>query len=285
MRVGWIGTGVMGAAMCAHLVEAGHEVTLTSRTKSKAAALIESGAAWAESPAEVAASSQVVFTMVGYPEEVREVTLGADGVLQTASPGSIVVDLTTSLPSLAVEIAEAASRIGVRALDAPVTGGDVGAQDGSLSVMVGGEADVFEEVRPLLEAMGSTIVYQGRHGAGQHAKIVNQILIAGTMIGLGEAMAYAKHADLDMEKILPVVRHGAAGSWSLEHYAPRILAGDFAPGFYVNHIVKDLGIALAEAADIGLDMPGTTLAEKLYSTLQARGEGENGTQSIVHLYD
>ncbi len=280
-RVGWIGTGVMGRSMCGHLLEAGHEATVYTRTRERAGPLLERGAAWAASPAEVAAASEVVFAIVGFPTDVREVVLGPDGVLAGAREGSVLVDMTTSEPSLAVEIHEAAASRGVAALDAPVSGGDVGARAATLSIMVGGEAATVERVRPLLEAMGKTIVHQGGPGAGQHTKMVNQILIATGMIGVCEALLYAHRAGLDPATVLESVAGGAAGSWSLTNYGPRMLSGDFAPGFMVDHFVKDMGIALAEARRLRLSLPGLALAEQLYVALQAQGGGRRGTHALV----
>jgi 3-hydroxyisobutyrate dehydrogenase len=281
VAVGWIGTGVMGSSMCGHLIDGGHRATITSRTRARAEPLLAKGASWAASPAEVAGASDVVFAMVGFPADVREVILGADGVLAGARPGSVVVDMTTSEPSLAREIYEAARERGVAALDAPVSGGDVGARNAALSIMVGGDEETLEQVRPLFELMGKTIVHQGPAGAGQHTKMVNQILIATGMIGVCEALLYAYRAGLDPETVLSSVGGGAAGSWSLTNYAPRILKGDFAPGFFVEHFLKDMEIALAEARALDLSMPGLALAHELYLALRAQGGGRNGTQALV----
>lgn len=281
-RIGWVGTGVMGSSMCGHLLRAGYRVTVTTRTRSRAEGLLAQGAAWAGNPAGVAAASDVVFSMVGFPDDVRRVLLGSDGALSQARPGTVLVDMTTSEPSLAMELAGAAAERGVHVLDAPVSGGDVGARNGTLSIMVGGPAEVFEAVRPCFEAMGSTVVLQGGHGAGQHTKMVNQVLIAGTMVAMAEGLAYAYRAGLDVEQVLASVASGAAGSWSLSNLAPRVLAGDFAPGFFVDHLVKDLGIALAEAERARLALPGLALAKQLYVALQAQDRGRDGTQSLVH---
>lgn len=281
-RVGWIGTGVMGVSMCGHLLAAGYETTVTTRTRARAEPLIAAGARWADTPAELAANSDVVFSMVGYPADVREVLLGADGALDGARAGTMLVDMTTSEPSLAVEIAETAAAQGVHVLDAPVSGGDVGARNGTLSIMVGGPVEVVEAVRPCLEVLGSTIVRQGGHGAGQHTKMVNQILIASTMVAMSEALVYAYRVGLDVEQVLASVAPGAAGSWSLSNLAPRVVAGNFAPGFFVDHLVKDLGIALAEAKRARIALPGLALANQLYVALQAQGRGRDGTQALVH---
>ena len=267
--------------MCGHIVDAGYSVTLTTRTRERATPLLDRGAMWAGSPAEVTAASDVVLSIVGYPSDVREVILGEEGVLRGAKEGSIVVDMTTSEPALAVEIYTEAKARGVDAIDAPVSGGDVGARNATLSFMVGGDEQPVERVRPILETMGSSIVRQGDAGAGQHTKMVNQILIATGMIGVCEALLYGYRAGLDLERVLESVSGGAAGSWSLTNYAPRMLAGDFAPGFVVDHFVKDMGIALAEAKRAQLSLPGLALAEQLYVALQAQGHGRKGTQSLV----
>ena len=279
--VGWIGTGVMGASMCGHVLDAGYRVTVHSRTKERADALLERGAAWAESPAAVAEASDVVCAIVGYPADVREVFLGPTGAVGVAKSGSVLVDLTTSEPSLAVEIHRAGAERGVQTIDAPVSGGDVGARNGTLSIMVGGEEDAVERVRPLLETFGQTILRQGGPGAGQHTKMVNQILIATGMIGVCEALLYGYRAGLDLDRVLESVASGAAGSWSLTNYGPRMLSGDFAPGFTVDHFVKDMGIALAEAERMQLSLPGLALAKQLYVALQAQGSGRKGTHSLV----
>jgi len=279
--VGWIGTGVMGTSMCGHLQAAGYPVTVYTRTRRKAAALEAAGATWAESPAAVAAASDVTFAIVGFPADVRQVFLGGEGAVSGAAAGSVLVDMTTSEPLLAIEIHEAAAARGVGSVDAPVSGGDVGARNGTLSIMVGGgDADVAR-VRPLFEIMGSTITHLGGSGAGQHTKMMNQILIATGMIGVAEALLYAQQAGLDLEKALAAVSGGAAGSWSLTNYGPRMLRGDFAPGFFVDHFVKDMGIALWEAKAMQLSVPGLALAHQLYVALQAQGRGSNGTQALL----
>jgi 3-hydroxyisobutyrate dehydrogenase len=280
-KVGWVGTGVMGTSMCGHVLAAGHDVTVYTRSREKAGALLERGAQWAGSPAEVAAEAEVLFTIVGYPADVRQVYLGEDGVLSSVRPGSVVVDMTTSEPSLAVEIAAAAAGTQVDAIDAPVSGGDVGARNATLSIMVGGDTAALERVRPLLETMGQTIVHQGGPGAGQHTKMVNQTLIATGMVGVCEALLYAYKAGLDLETVLESVAGGAAGSWSLSNYGPRMLAGNFDPGFMVEHFVKDMGIALSEARRMNLSLPGLALAEQLYVALIAQGHGRQGTHSLI----
>ena len=280
-RVGWIGTGVMGLSMCGHVLDAAYPVTVHSRTKERAQPLVERGAVWADTPAEAAAGADVVCSIVGYPADVREVILGEQGALAGAAAGTVLVDLTTSEPSLAVEIAEAATAKGAASIDAPVSGGDVGARNGTLSIMVGGDEDAVERVRPLLETFGKTIVRQGGPGAGQHTKMVNQTLIAGAMIGVCEALLYAYRAGLDPQTVLQSVEPGAAGSWSLTNYAPRMLKGDFEPGFVVEHFVKDMGIALAEARQMNLALPGLALAESLYVALRAHGHGRSGTHALL----
>ena len=278
MKLGWIGTGVMGASMCGHLL--GHAVTIFNRTKAKAQPLLDRGAAWADSPRAVAENSEVVFTMVGFPQDVREVYFGATGVLGRAKPGHIFVDMTTTAPSLAGEIYAAAKANRASALDAPVSGGDVGARNATLSIMVGGDKLTFDTVLPLLQALGKSIVYQGPAGAGQHVKLCNQIVIAGTMIGVCESLLYGKKAGLDLETMLESIRGGAAACWSLDNYAPRILKRDFAPGFFVDHFVKDMGLALDEARRMNLQLPGLTLAHELYQRVQALGHGRKGTHAL-----
>lgn len=281
-KIGWIGTGVMGSSMCGHLIAAGYAATVYNRSPEKAKGLVEKGAILAKTPREVAEASDVIFTIVGYPKDVREVILGADGALAAARPGSVLVDMTTSEPALAVEIAEAAKAKRVDSVDAPVSGGDLGAREARLSIMIGGDAAVVERLRPLFELMGKTIVHQGPPGAGQHVKMVNQILIATNMIGVCEALLYGYKAGLDLEKVLQSVGGGAAGSWSLNNLGPRILAGNFAPGFYVEHFLKDMGIALAEARRMRLALPGLALAEQLYEAVAAQGRERDGTQALIH---
>jgi 3-hydroxyisobutyrate dehydrogenase len=280
-RIGWIGTGVMGTSMCGHVLAAGYPVTVYSRTKDRTEPLLERGATWADTPAAVAAESDVVFSMVGHPSDVREVVLGADGVLSEARSGCVIVDVTTSEPSLAREIYEAAQAQDVDSVDAPVSGGDIGARNAALSIMVGGDEAVIERLRPLFELMGKTIVHQGPAGAGQHTKMVNQTLIATGMIGVCEALLYAYKAGLDPETVLQSVSGGAAGSWSLTNYAPRMLNGDFAPGFMVEHFLKDMEITLAEARQMELALPGLALAHELYLALRAQGGGRDGIQGLI----
>lgn len=279
-RIGWIGTGVMGVSMCGHLMNAGFSATVYSRTKSKSQPLLNNGAAWAESPQEVAENSDVVFSIVGFPHDVRSVLLGDDGALAGASEGSILVDMTTSQPSLAVEIHAAARAKGVNSVDAPVSGGDVGAKNGTLSIMIGGDAVVVEALQPCWDAMGQTIVHQGPAGAGQHTKMVNQTLIATGMIGVCEALLYGYKAGLNLETVMKSVSSGAAGSWSLSNLGPRIIDNNFDPGFFVEHFIKDMGIALEESKNLGLSMPGLALGHQLYLALQAQGHGRDGTHAL-----
>ena len=279
-KIGWIGTGVMGASMCGHLMDAGYQATIFSRTKSKADALLAKGAAWASTPKEVAAASDVVFTIVGFPHDVREVILGNDGVLSGANAGSIVVDMTTSEPSLAEEIAVAAKTKNARSLDAPVSGGDVGAKEARLSIMVGGDQEPVDDVWPLFEIMGKTIVHQGGPGCGQHTKMVNQTLIATNMIGVCEALLYAHKAGLDLQTVMQSVASGAAGSWSLSNLGPRIIDNNFDPGFFVEHFIKDMGVALSEAKRMNLSLPGLALSHQLYVALAAQGHAKDGTHAL-----
>ena len=271
----------MGASMSGHILAKGYPVTVTTRTKEKAQPLIARGAAWADTPKAVAEQSDIAFTIVGFPADVREVYFGANGLLGAARRGQILVDMTTTEPSLAKQIYEAAKAKGVASVDAPVSGGDVGARNATLSIMVGGEPDAVEAVRPLLECMGKTVVHQGSPGAGQHTKMVNQILIATGMIGVCESLLYAYRAGLDLDSALASVSGGAAGSWSLSNYAPRMLKGDFEPGFFVEHFIKDMEIALAEARRLDLALPGLALAHELYLALRAQGGGRKGTQALI----
>ncbi len=280
-RVGWIGTGVMGAAMCGHLMDAGHPAVVFNRTRARADGLIAKGAGWRDTPAEVAAESDVVFTIVGNPSDVREVVLGDSGVLAGAARGTLLVEMTTSEPSLARELVAAGQPVDVEVLDAPVSGGDIGAREAKLVIMVGGNEDAFERARPLLEILGRLVFHAGGPGAGQHTKMVNQIAIASGLVGVCEALIYATRAGLDVAGVIETISGGAAGSWSLSNYGPRMIRGDFEPGFKVDHLVKDLGIALAEAKEARISLPGLALAEQLYVALQADGRGEKGVQSLV----
>jgi 3-hydroxyisobutyrate dehydrogenase len=280
-RLAWIGTGVMGASMCGHLIDAGHDVTVFTRTREKAQPLVDRGATWAESAAAAAARADVVFSIVGYPSDVREVYFGDQGVLATTRPGMRLVDMTTTSPTLASEIAAAAKQQGARAIDAPVSGGDVGARNRALSILVGGDEDAVQDVLPLLPSRGKTIIRQGPAGAGQHAKLCNQIVIAGTMIGVCESLLYGRKAGLDLATMLEVIRGGAAACWSLDNLAPRVLKGNFEPGFFVDHFVKDMGLALEESARMQIRLPGLELVHGLYRRLQAMGHGRKGTQALL----
>lgn len=279
-RIGWVGTGVMGSSMCGHLIDTGFSTTVYSRTQSKAQGLVDKGATWADSPRSVAEQSDVIFAIVGFPSDVREVFLGDNGALAGSKEGNVLVDMTTSDPSLAVEISEAGKAKGVSSVDAPVSGGDVGAKEARLSIMIGGDKEVVAALQPCWDAMGKTIVHQGGPGAGQHTKMVNQTLIATNMIGVCEALLYGYKAGLDLPTVMQSVETGAAGSWSLSNLGPRIMDNNFDPGFFVEHFIKDMGIALAEAKAMGLSLPGLALAHQLYLALQAQGHGRDGTHAL-----
>jgi len=280
-RIGWIGTGVMGRWMCQHALSKGYSATVYNRSKDKLQPLLELGAKAAESPKKVAEQSDIIFAIVGFPKDVRQVFLGTDGALAGAKAGGVLVDMTTSEPSLAKEIHEAAKAKGVAALDAPVSGGDVGAKNAALSIMIGGDKEVVAAVQPVFEAMGKTIIHQGGPGAGQHTKMVNQILISSNMIAVCEGLLYGYKAGLDLETVFKSVSVGAAGSKALEVLGPRMLKRDFEPGFYVEHFIKDMGIALAEAEKMNLSLPGLALAKQLYESLRAIGYGRKGTQALM----
>jgi len=271
----------MGRWMCQHLITKGYSATVFNRSKEKTQPLVEAGAKAVDSPRAVAEQSDVIFAIVGFPADVRECFLGASGALAGSKPGSILVDMTTSEPSLAVEIATAAKKKGVHALDAPVSGGDVGAKNSALSIMIGGEVEVVDAVKPLFECMGKTIIHQGGPGAGQHTKMVNQILIAANMVGVCEALLYGFKSGLNLETVMQSVSVGAAGSWSLSNLGPRIMARNFEPGFFVEHFIKDMGIALEEAKRMNLALPGLALANQLYVALKAQGYGRKGTQALM----
>ncbi len=281
--VGFIGLGVMGASMAAHLMDGGYDLIVYNRTRIKAEPPLSRGAKWADTPAEVAAQSDVVVTIVGYPRDVEEVYLGENGIL-TTKKGGCVVDMTTSSPMLAKRIYEAAKAKGVAALDAPVSGGDIGARKAQLVIMVGGDRETFDALQPLFNLLGRTIRYFGGAGAGQYTKMVNQIAIASGMIGVAEAVAFAKKAGLNATEVIETISGGAAASWSLSNLAPRMVRGDVAPGFFIKHIIKDMKIALECAEEMHLEMPGLTLAKRLYDQLAARGMEDCGTQAIVQWY-
>ncbi|TXK83759.1 NAD(P)-dependent oxidoreductase [Paenibacillus sp. N3.4] len=275
----------MGKSMAGHLLKAGYEVHVYTRTKLKAQELLEQGAHWQDSPSSLAKLCDVLFTMVGFPSDVEAIYLGDEGILRHAKPGSYVIDMTTSSPALAKRIYEEALARQLYSLDAPVSGGDVGAKEAKLSIMVGGSRDVYHTLLPLFELIGSNIVYQGEAGAGQHTKMCNQIAIASNMMGVVEALVYAQKSGLDPITVLKSIETGAAGSWSLSNLAPRIIAGNFAPGFYVKHFIKDMGIALQSAEEMSLELPGLSLAKTLYDRLAASGEENSGTQALFKLID
>jgi len=289
LRVGWIGTGVIGGSCARRLLEAGYSLTIFTRTRAKAESLLADGAQWKDSAFEVAQNSDVVFSTVGYPSDVREIFFGNNGVLtawkepdvSSDKPRRVYVDMTTSSPELAIQIADAASKAGFDALDAPVSGGDIGAKTGTLSIMIGGDSQVAKRLESLFSVLGTNVRFAGTPGSGQRVKMANQILIAGNMIGVCEALLYAYRAGLDMENVLASVSKGAAGSWSLSNLAPRILKGDFAPGFYVEHFVKDMGIALDDAQKMNLSLPGLALVKQLYLALIAQGGARKGTQALI----
>ena len=284
MKIGFIGTGVMGKSMAGHLLAAGHDLAVHTRTRVKAEGLLAQGAVWADSPAAAAAGRDVAISMVGFPADVEQTHLGDKGTLSVAEPPALIIDMTTSTPSLARRIAQQAAERGVAAIDAPVSGGDKGAREGVLSIMVGGAPEAVAQAMPLFEVMGRTIVNMGPAGAGQHTKMANQILVSSSMLGACEAIVYAEAAGLDPRRMVEAVSQGAAATWTIQNLAPRMLDGDFEPGFFVEHFVKDLGIALAEAADLGLDLPGLTGAARLYRLLESRGLGRKGTQALLLLY-
>lgn len=284
MKIAFIGTGVMGTGIINNLLRANKEVHIYTRTKERAQPLVERGAIWHATAASAASVADVIFTMVGYPKDVEEVYFGEAGIFEAAQNGKIVVDMTTSQPALAIKISEHAKKLGMSALDAPVSGGDIGAQNGTLSIMVGGEKATYDFVVPLFQLIGQNIVYQGEAGSGQHTKMCNQIAIATNMIGVCEAIAYGRQAGLSMENVLASISSGAAGSWSLTNLAPRMLEGDREPGFYIMHIIKDMGIALEEAARMDIQLPGLALAKSMYDELSAKGYDLKGTQALIDLY-
>jgi 3-hydroxyisobutyrate dehydrogenase len=279
-RIGWVGTGVMGASMCGHLIAAGHQVKVYSRTREKAQTLVDRGASWAASPSEAADGAELVFSMVGFPNDVREVYLGKAGILTSATKGAIAIDMTSTSPSLAKEIYEAGRSRGVATIDAPVSGGDVGARNATLSILVGGDQAAVDAVMPVLQQMGKTIVHQGPAGAGQHTKLCNQIVVAGTMIGVCESLYYGKKAGLNLETMLKSISGGAAACWALDNLAPRVLKGNFDPGFFVDHFVKDMALGLEEARRMNITLPGLALVHQIYQRVQALGHGRKGTHAL-----
>ena len=282
-RIGFVGLGIMGQSMAGHLLAAGHALRVYNRSADKARALVEQGAVWCDTPGVAAAGSDVVITMVGYPRDVEQVWLGEDGILAKAKD-ALLIDMTTSSPELAQRLAREAAARGCRALDAPVSGGDIGAREARLSIMVGGDAGAFAEALPILQLMGKTIVHTGGPGTGQHTKMCNQVVIASTIMGVCEGLAYARSAGLDADVVLQCISGGAAGSFQLNVMGPKIVKGDFAPGFMIEHFLKDLSIALAEADRMYLQLPGAAQARQLYATLVERGHGRDGTQALSLLY-
>ncbi|KAA0966678.1 NAD(P)-dependent oxidoreductase [Sporosarcina sp. ANT_H38] len=283
-KIAFIGTGVMGASVVKHLLDSNHEVTVYTRTKEKARSLIEAGAAWGDTVGATVKDAELIFTMVGYPVDVEEIYFGEGGIFSIGKAGQILIDMTTSSPALAVQIANAADELQMAAIDAPVSGGDIGAKNGTLSIMCGGKEEIFNAITPILSIFGNQIVYQGLAGSGQHAKMCNQIAIAMNMIGVCESLTYAEKAGLDPEIVLKSISSGAAGSWSLSNLAPRMLNGDFEPGFYVKHFLKDINIALTEAEAMQLSLPGLRLAREMYEQLVEKGFGEKGTQVLYKNY-
>jgi 3-hydroxyisobutyrate dehydrogenase len=283
-EIGWIGTGVMGKSMCAHLLKAGYSVSVYNRTKSKAEELINNGAIWCSNPKEVAERGNIIFTIVGFPNDVKEVYLGDNGILQGAKKGSIIVDMTTSEPSLAQEIYKRAKLKEISSIDAPVSGGDIGAKQGTLAIMAGGDKVTYNIVLPLFQLMGKNIAYMGKAGAGQHTKMSNQILIASTMIGVVESLIYAYKAGNDLEEVINVIGKGAAGCWSINNLGPRIVKKNFDPGFFIKHFIKDMGIALKEAKSMSLSLPGLALAYQFYIAAEALGLDNLGTHGLYKIF-
>ncbi|WHX25204.1 NAD(P)-dependent oxidoreductase [Virgibacillus halodenitrificans] len=284
-KIGFIGTGVMGKSMALNLQRAGYFINIYTRTKEKANDLIDHGAVWKESIKDLTVASDIIITMVGYPSDVEEVYFGENGILEHAKAGSCLIDMTTSKPSLAINIFQQAKAKSIHALDAPVSGGDIGAQKGTLAIMVGGEEDAYEALLPLFKTLGENIILQGPAGAGQHTKLANQITIASNMIGVCEAIIFAKKAGLDPSRVLESITTGAAGSWSLSNLGPRMIRGDFDPGFYVKHFIKDMTIALESAKEMDLDTPGLSLSLKLYKELAENGDGDSGTQALIKIFE
>jgi len=279
-KIGWIGTGIMGSPMAKHLVDAGYKLNVYNRTKEKANELISMGATWYDTPAEIAANSDVIITIIGFPKDVEECYFGEQGIFKTLKSGTIIIDMTTTKPSLAKKISGEAAKVGAEFIDAPVSGGQLGAVNATLSIMIGGKKEVVDSVLPIFEIFGKNMVYQGNAGAGQHTKMCNQITIAGTMIGVCEGLIYGVKAGLDLDTMLQSITKGAAGCWTLDVLAPKVVKGDFSPGFSVDNIVKDLTICLEEAEAMKLSLPGLALVKQLYISLQAMGRGSSGTQAL-----
>lgn len=285
MTIGFIGIGVMGKSMAANLQKAGFKINVFTRTKQKAEELLDRGAVWKNTLRELAAESDVIITMVGYPKDVEEIYFGNNGILENAKVGTYLVDMTTSKPALAIQIYKKAKERNLYSVDAPVSGGDIGAKNGTLAIMVGGDQKAFDDLLPMFEVMGGQVILQGGAGAGQHTKLCNQITIASNMIGVCESIMYAKKAGLDPTRVLESITTGAAGSWSLSNLAPRMIEGDYAPGFFIKHFIKDMEIALESARDIGLDTPGLSLSLDLYRELADAGENDSGTQALIKLFE
>ena len=283
--IGFIGLGVMGHSMAGHLLAAGHKMHLYTRTKSKAEDLVEKGAKWEDSVASLARNCEVIITIVGYPADVEEIYLAENGILAHAAPGTLAIDMTTSAPDLAVRLWETGKQKSIKVLDAPVSGGDLGARNATLSIMVGGDRQTFDQALPILDVMGGNIVYQGAAGAGQHTKMANQIAIAAGMVAVCESLAYAKKSGLDPDTVLKSIGQGAAGSWSLNNLGPRIIKGDDRPGFYIKHFIKDMGIAVESARRMKLSTPGLDLALSLYEKMADQGFEDNGTQALYKLFE
>lgn len=285
LRIGFIGLGIMGKSMARHLLRAGHSLSIFSRTRAKCADILAEGAVWSDSAAEAAERAEVVITVVGLPSDVEQVYFGTPGILSAAQPGALLIDMSTSRPDLAVRIQAKARERGLRALDAPVSGGDVGAREATLAIMVGGDRADFEAARPILACLGKTIAYLGPAGSGQHCKMVNQIAITGAVLGVAEALAYARQAGLDPQEVLGVISGGAAASFALNTLWPKMVRKDFAPGFLIEHFVKDMTIAEDESRRMGLDLKGLALVKSLYQRLCEQGLGRDGTQALFKHYD
>ena len=284
-KIGFIGTGVMGNPMASHILKEGYELYVYNRTSAKTQSLVASGAQACDSPGSVAEMCDIIFAIVGFPKDVETVFLGSNGIVEKAKPGSIIVDMTTSTPDLAKKIASVAIKKGLHSLDAPVSGGDVGAKSGMLSIMVGGKKEIFNRVLPLFELMGSNVVYQGSAGSGQHTKMANQIGIASSMLAMCESLTYAKAAGLDQKTVLKSISSGAAGSWSLTNLAPRILRDDYEPGFFVRHFIKDMQIAIDSSEAMGIPIPGLKVAKAKFDQIADQGLDNKGTQAVIKAYE
>ena len=284
-KIGFIGTGVMGNPMASHILKEGYELYVYNRTSAKTQSLVASGAHACDSPGSVAEMCDIIFAIVGFPKDVENVFLGSNGIVEKAKPGSVIVDMTTSTPDLAKKIASVAIKKGLHSLDAPVSGGDVGAKSGMLSIMVGGKKEIFNRVLPLFELMGSNVVYQGSAGSGQHTKMANQIGIASSMLAMCESLTYAKAAGLDQKTVLKSISSGAAGSWSLTNLAPRILRDDYEPGFFVRHFIKDMQIAIDSSEAMGIPTPGLKVAKAKFDQIADQGLDNKGTQAVIKAYE